>query len=104
MVTGIECQEQKSESDSNQIQWHNEVTEATAQASNEVPKFFTYIRDPDNFWFCCQLNRAEDRCTKEMKGYPRGIYVPKGMKCWYKEFPPLSYTVFLDGFGRNARF
>lgn len=59
-----------------------------------------------SMWFCCQLNKEGDRCVKEIRSYPVGAFVPKGMKCWQNEVPPLSYVVFLKNYpnGKNRRF
>lgn len=55
----------------------------------------TLLRDRRSPWFCCQLNKKEDKCLKEMKDFPKRIYVPRGMKCWYGEAPPISYTYYM---------
>lgn len=57
-----------------------------------------------NRWaFCCQLNKGEDRCIKEMRSYPADAFVPKGMKCWFNEKPPLSYVLFLKDYSQETR-
>lgn len=72
-----------------QISKRDNSADVAEEVSNEVLQYETK-------WFCCQLNKKENRCLKEMKEYPKNVYVPKGMKCWAGDKPPLKFTLFMS--------
>lgn len=60
------------------------------------------VKNPSK-WFCCVLDDVQERCIRAMRSYPAGSYVPRGMKCWGDEDPPLSYVLFLPDFSFSKK-